>query len=150
MEQALKEAKIAFDEGETPVGSVIVCNGRILGKGHNRVEALNDPTAHAEIIAIGAASTLLKNWRLDNCTLYVTLEPCLMCTGAILNSRIKEVVFALEDPRLGALVSNKIPDYFYKIGQFPLVRKGPMGDESRQLLKDFFRSKRRHEKQQPY
>jgi len=146
MEYALKEAKTAFEEGETPIGAVIVCNGRILGKGHNRVEALSDPTAHAEIIAIGAASTLLKNWRLDNCTLYVTLEPCLMCTGAILNARIKEIVFALEDPRLGALVSTKVPDYFYNIGQFPIVRKGPLGDESRRLLQEFFRRMRQSEK----
>ena len=146
MEYALREAKNAFEEGETPIGAVIVCNGRILGKGHNRVEALNDPTAHAEIIAIGAASSLLKNWRLDNCTLYVTLEPCLMCTGAILNARIKEVVFALEDPRMGALVSNKVPEYFYKIGQFPIVRKGPLEDKSRELLQKFFRRIRRNGK----
>ena len=83
MHEALKEAKLAFEEGEVPVGAVIVKNNRIIGRGHNRVEALKDPTAHAEILAITSAANTLGDWRLNGCTIYVTLEPCPMCAGAI-------------------------------------------------------------------
>jgi tRNA(adenine34) deaminase len=88
LEAALQEARAAADEGEVPVGAVVVFDDRIVGRGHNRVEAAQDPTAHAEILAIGAACQTLKSWRLDDATLYVTLEPCHMCAGAIVLARI--------------------------------------------------------------
>jgi tRNA(adenine34) deaminase len=103
--EAMKEARIAGDKGEVPVGAVVVVGGQIIGKGHNQVESLHDPTAHAEILAIGAASGHGESWRLDEATLYVTLEPCTMCCGAILLSRVGTVVFGAADPRAGAVVS---------------------------------------------
>ena len=95
MEMALQSAMDAYELGEVPIGCVIVKDGHVLGKGYNQVESLKDATAHAEILAIGAAASKLENWRLDGCTLYVTLEPCPMCAGAILNSRISRVVYGL-------------------------------------------------------
>ena len=88
MRMALREAEKAFDEGEIPIGCVIVKDGAVIGKGHNQIEMLKDATAHAEILSIGTAASALDNWRLEGCTLYVTLEPCPMCAGAILNSRV--------------------------------------------------------------
>jgi len=102
MEQAFREAEKAFDKGEVPVGAVIVFEERIVGRGHNMVETLQDPTAHAEIIAITAAANSLASWRLEDTVLYVTKEPCPMCAGAILLSRISHVVFGVSDRRLGA------------------------------------------------
>lgn len=101
MRVALRQAELAYDAGEVPIGCVIVKDGRVVGKGHNQVEQLRDATAHAEILAIGAASSSLENWRLDGCTLYVTLEPCPMCAGAILNGRITRVVYGSADSRFG-------------------------------------------------
>ena len=105
MRIALREAQAAYDEGEVPIGCVIVKEGKIIGRGHNRMEGLKDCTAHAEILALGAASGALDNWRLDGCTLYATLEPCPMCAGAILNGRVAKVVYGSKDKRLGALGS---------------------------------------------
>jgi len=102
LELAFAEAMIAYDAGEVPIGCVVVHEGRVIGRGHNRMESLKDPTAHAEMIAITAACDTLGDWRLDGCTLYVTLEPCPMCAGAILNSRVARVVYASADQRLGA------------------------------------------------
>lgn len=103
--EAINEAKQAAGKSEVPVGAVVVRNGAIIGRGHNQVEALKDPTAHAEILAIGAAAGSGGDWRLDDATLYVTLEPCTMCCGAILLSRVGRVVFGATDPRAGAVVS---------------------------------------------
>lgn len=103
--EALKEARQAGDKGEVPVGAVVVRDGQVIGRGHNQVEALKDPTAHAEILAIGAASGHGESWRLTDAVLYVTLEPCTMCCGAILLSRVGTVVFGAADPRAGAVVS---------------------------------------------
>ena len=103
MEMALQSAMDAYELGEVPIGCVIVKDGHVLGKGYNQVESLKDATAHAEILAIGAAASKLENWRLDGCTLYVTLEPCPMCAGAILNSRISRVVYGSKDSRFGEL-----------------------------------------------
>ncbi len=103
--EALKEARIARDKGEVPVGAVVVHEGQIIGRGHNQVESLRDPTAHAEILAIGAAAGRADSWRLDGTTLYVTLEPCTMCCGAILLGRVGQVVFGASDRRAGAVVS---------------------------------------------
>jgi tRNA(adenine34) deaminase len=139
MNAAYQEALKAFDEGEVPVGAVVEKEGRIIGRGYNRMEKCLDPTAHAEILAIGAASTSLQSWRLEGCTLFVTLEPCLMCLGAILQSRIDSIAYATADPRLGAL------DTFYyrqeierAYGYFPVITSGTMRDESAALLRSFF------------
>ena len=102
MRHALVEAGSALKKGEVPVGAVVVYEDKIIGRGHNQVEGLNDPTAHAEIIAIGAASTYLNSWRLSGASLYVTLEPCAMCAGALVLSRIDRLVFGPKDPKAGA------------------------------------------------
>ncbi|HVP57228.1 MAG TPA: nucleoside deaminase [bacterium] len=138
MREALKEARQAGEAGEVPVGAVVVVDGRLIGRGHNRVENLKDATAHAEIIAIGAASEAVGDWRLDGSTLYVTVEPCLMCLGAIFLSRIARVVFAAEDKRAGAcggaikLGSLKYMDRDLR------VESGVLGDEAQGLLLEFF------------
>ena len=143
MSAAYQEALKAFDEGEVPVGAVIEKNGRIIGRGYNRIERLGDATAHAEIIAISAASTHLEDWRLGGCTLYVTLEPCLMCLGAIMQSRISAIVYGAKDSRAGSI------DSFMYRGEversyrsFPLVTRGVMAEECGGLLKSFFKTLR--------
>jgi tRNA(adenine34) deaminase len=102
MNLALQEARQALDENEVPVGAVIVHQGQIIAQAHNQREQLHDPTAHAEMIAITQAAESLSSWRLEDCTLYVTLEPCLMCAGAILQARIPRVVYGAPDPKAGA------------------------------------------------
>ncbi|UCB53642.1 MAG: tRNA adenosine(34) deaminase TadA [Candidatus Zixiibacteriota bacterium] len=102
MRHALVEAGLALKKGEVPVGAVVVYENKIIGRGHNQVEGLNDPTAHAEIIAIGAASTYLNSWRLSGASVYVTIEPCAMCAGALVLSRIDRLVFGSKDPKAGA------------------------------------------------
>ena len=102
MQAALIEARAALEEGEVPVGAVVVRGGRIIGRGHNQRERLKDPTAHAEMLALTAASTFVGDWRLEECTLYVTLEPCAMCAGAIVLARIPRLVFGTADPKAGA------------------------------------------------
>jgi len=139
MQQAYQEALKALDEGEVPVGAVMVRDNRIIARGYNRIESLSDATAHAEIIAIGAASQACESWRLNDCTLYVTLEPCMMCLGAILQARIPSVVYAADDPRYGAIASNNhkpVVDASYK--WFPQFLPGIMRDECSYLLKRFF------------
>lgn len=142
MKIAYKEALIAMNKGEVPVGAVIVKNDKIIGKGHNMVETLKDATAHAEIIAITAASRYMNNWRLDGSTLYVTLEPCIMCAGAIILSRISRVVYGAKDEVLGAFGS------VLNIMNFNPKRKlaiigGVMEKESADLLRQFFKERRR-------
>ena len=105
LREALREAELAGKKDEVPVGAVIVRQDRIIGRGHNQVETLHDPTAHAEVLAIGAAATAGETWRLDDATLYVTLEPCTMCCGAILLARVGRLVFGATDPRAGAVIS---------------------------------------------
>jgi tRNA(adenine34) deaminase len=102
MREALKEARAAFEKGEVPVGAVVVDDGKVVGRGHNGIESLKDATAHAEIIAIGAASDARGDWRLDGATLYVTVEPCMMCLGAVYLARVSRVVFGVRDRRAGA------------------------------------------------
>jgi tRNA(adenine34) deaminase len=102
MEAALAEARAAASDGEVPVGAVVVWDGRIVGRGRNRVETTQDPTAHAEILAIGAAAQTVKSWRLDEGTIYVTLEPCHMCAGAIVLARLPRLVYGARDPKAGA------------------------------------------------
>jgi len=105
MQEALKEAKNSFSNEEVPVGSVVVKDGSIIGRGWNRKEALKDPTAHAEIIAITAAANSMGDWRLEGCILYSTLEPCLMCAGAIIQARVSRVVYGAKDEKFGAFGS---------------------------------------------
>jgi tRNA(adenine34) deaminase len=139
MNAAYQEALKAFDEGETPIGAVIEKDGRIIGRGYNRMEKCMDPTAHAEILAIGAASAFLNSWRLEGCTLHVTMEPCIMCLGALLQARIGAVAYAVADPRLGA-----VDAFFYRqeleraYRYFPIITSGTMKEECGQLLRSFF------------
>lgn len=139
MRRALEFAAIARDEGETPIGAVIVYNERIIGRGWNRVEQLQQPAAHAEIFAVGEAATVLGNRRLLECTIYTTLEPCPMCAGAIVLARIPRLVYAAADQKAGACRS------LYEITDDPRlnhrcsVRSGILADESAKMLKEFFR-----------
>ncbi len=142
MRLALKEAETAFARNEIPVGAVIVKDGSVIAKAHNEVEMLQDPTAHAEIIAIGAAANHLGSWRLTGCTLYVTLEPCPMCAGAIVLSRMDRVIFGSYDPKMGACSTlyNLVQDE--RLNHRVEVIAGIMDDESRSLLREFFAKKR--------
>jgi tRNA(adenine34) deaminase len=143
MAAAMREAMRAFDEGEVPVGAVVEMGGRVVGRGYNRVEALKDATAHAEIIAIAAASNSIGDWRLNGCTLYVTLEPCVMCLGAILQSRVSAVVYGAKDSRLGGIDSFSYRGEAEKsYRNFPEVAGGVMEEESREVLKAFFKKLR--------
>ena len=142
MNVAMNEAKLAGDDGEVPVGAVIVCDGRIVGRGRNACERLQDATAHAEMIAITAASQAVGSWRLEDCTLYVTLEPCPMCLGACLNARVKRVVYGAREPKAGAcgsVVDLRAPPGFNHSLD---VIGGVLAEESGDLLKGFFRALR--------
>ncbi len=140
--EAMKEARLAADKREVPVGAVIVRDGQVIGRGHNQVESLRDPTAHAEILAIGAASGHGESWRLEDTTLYVTLEPCTMCCGAILLARVATVVFGASDPRAGAVVStSRLLDGNPYRRQVEVVGGISAGDCGA-ILSDFFQSRR--------
>jgi tRNA(adenine34) deaminase len=140
---ALNEAEAALENDEVPIGSVIVLNGKIIGKGNNQTERLKDPTAHAEMIAITAASNHIGLKYLEECDLYVTLEPCLMCAGAILQARIPRVYFSLFDPKSGACGSiYNILDKHSEKGKIE-VYSGIYEEESRSLLQKFFAEKRK-------
>jgi tRNA(adenine34) deaminase len=143
MRAALAEAEAAAAEGEVPVGCVVVKDGGILGRGHNRTEALKDPTAHAEIVAIGAAATALGNWRLSGATVYATIEPCLMCTGALVLARPDLVVFGARDEKFGCLGSRYDIARDNRFNHRLEVVEGVLAAEAGGLLKRFFRSRRR-------
>ncbi len=140
MQYALAEAGRALDEGEVPVGCVIVHENRIIGKAHNQRETLQDPTAHAEILAITQAAAALGSWRLEGTRLYVTLEPCPMCAGAIILARVAEVYFGAFDPKAGACgtLMNLLEDK--RFNHQPRVLGGVRGDECGALLTAFFRN----------
>ncbi len=141
MAQALAEAAACLDTGDVPVGCVIVRAGEIIARGRNRREALSDATAHAEVEAIRQASSALRRWNLSDCTLYVTLEPCPMCAGAILNARIGTVVWGARDEKAGAC--GGLFDLFSeRVLHHPKVYAGVRADESIRLLQAFFRTKR--------
>ncbi|MEW9672645.1 tRNA adenosine(34) deaminase TadA [Ammoniphilus sp. 3BR4] len=143
---ALEEAKKAAEMGEVPIGAVIVRNGEVIGKGHNLRETCKDPTAHAEMIAIKEASERLGGWRLINSTLYVTLEPCPMCAGAIVQSRIERVVYGVSDPKAGCagtLMNLLQEDRFNHRAQ---VTSGVLAESCSGILKDFFRKLRNRKK----
>ena len=142
MYAALQEAQKAFDEDEVPVGAVVVHKNRIIGRGYNQVEKLKDATAHAEMIAITSASNNLQNWRLNECAIYVTLEPCIMCTGALLSSRISELFFAASDIKFGACGSIHNLAENSKTNHTIKVFSGVLAKESEELLKSFFNKKR--------
>lgn len=142
MYAALQEAEKAFEEDEVPVGAVVVYKDRIIGRGYNQVEKLKDATAHAEMIAITSAANYLGNWRLNECSIYVTVEPCIMCTGALLNSRIDELYFAAYDTKFGACGSIYNLAEEFKTNHRIKVYSGLMASESEQLLKAFFSKKR--------
>jgi tRNA(adenine34) deaminase len=143
MREALKEAKKALDKDEVPVGAVLVLDGKVIARGHNEVELLRDATAHAEMVCLTAGTTALGNWRLTNATLYCTLEPCVMCAGAMLASRIQRLVWGAPDLRLGAngswidLFATKHPMHSLEI------TSGVLGEESAFLLKSFFEQTRK-------
>lgn len=138
MEFALRQAERAYEEEEVPVGAVVVKDGRLVGKGYNQNERLKDPTAHAEIIAITAAANTLGDKRLDGCTLYVTLEPCAMCAGAIVLARIPVLVFGAYDPKAGACgtLMNIVEDR--RLNHSVHVIPGVLDYKSSALLKGFF------------
>ena len=142
MQHAIELAKRAELEGEVPVGAVIVKDGEIIAEGWNRPIASHDPTAHAEVQVIRAAAVKLGNYRLPDTTLYVTLEPCLMCMGAISHARIKRVVYAATDPRAGAVESIYTITDDRKLNHHVDIDSGLMAEEAGQLLKDFFRKRR--------
>jgi tRNA(adenine34) deaminase len=138
MHTAYQQALNAFDDGEVPVGAVIVKNNQIIGKGYNQVEKLSDATAHAEIIAISAASSIAGSWRLTDCTIYVTLEPCIMCLGALLQTRISSIIYGASDPRAGAIDSYYRQELQRSYGYFPSVIPSLMEQECAALLSSFF------------
>ena len=142
MREALKEAVKAFDANEVPVGAIIVHKGEIIARAHNQIKMLKDPTAHAEIIAITQAANFLQNERLIDCTMYSTLEPCSMCAGAMVLSRIESLIYAAKDPKTGAhksvfkILNNK------KLNHKIKVKKGVLENETSTLMKEFFYAKR--------
>jgi tRNA(adenine34) deaminase len=143
MKQALVQAEKAFKLKEIPVGAIIIKDDKVIGRGYNQREQLNDPTAHAEIIAITAAANTLEEWRLNDCTLYVTKEPCSMCAGAIINARLKMIVFGCYDEEEGCCGS------LYQLCGDPRfktmvsVMGGVMESQSLSLIKDFFKARRK-------
>jgi tRNA(adenine34) deaminase len=143
MDKALMLAKKAAEEGEIPVGALIVREGRLIGRGHNRREKKKDVSSHAEIEALRKAEKKLQNWRLDKATIYVTLEPCLMCAGAILQARLGRVVYGAADPKEGALVSKYFVYDAPTLQERPLVKGGVKAQECEALLADFFAQKRK-------
>lgn len=137
MRQAIAEAQKAFEEGEVPVGAVLVVNNQIIAKAHNQTERLRDVTAHAEMLAITAASEYLGSKYLNNCTLYVTLEPCPMCAGALSWSKLGKIVFAAADVKKGfSLIENSL------LHPKTIVEKGVLATECQELLQAFFKNKR--------
>jgi tRNA(adenine34) deaminase len=143
MLKALSLAKKAATLDEVPVGCVIVKNGEIIGTGYNKKEAKKSALQHAEIIAISNATKKIKDWRLDNVDIYITLEPCLMCTGAIINHRIKNIYFGAHDPKGGALESNLKIREIKGLNHYPNFKGGVLSEVSSNMLKTYFKSKRK-------
>lgn len=142
MRQALAEAERAFDEGEVPVGAVVVSQDRIVGRGHNQVERLGDPTAHAEMIALTAAAEQFESWRLLGTHLYVTVEPCAMCAGAAVLARVERIVCGVFDPKFGACGSIfNIPSE-KRLNHQIAVTTGILADRAGTLMKSFFHARR--------
>ena len=143
MAEALAQARLAAAEGEVPIGAVVVADGRVVGRGRNAREWLNDPTAHAEILALQEASRELGRWRLSGATMYATLEPCPMCAGALVNARVDRLVYAVTDPKAGAV------DTLFDVVRDPRlnhrveIASGVLAEECGALLREFFRQRRK-------
>lgn len=143
MKLALKEASKARAIDEVPIGCVIVKNNKVIARGHNVREISQDPTGHAEVVAIKKASKKLNNWRLEDCDLYVTIEPCIMCSGAIILSRIKRVIFGATDPKGGGIVSSINVFEAEGINHRPEVVSGILKDECSEIITSYFKEKRK-------
>lgn len=139
---ALEQARLAATEGEVPIGAVLVCDGAVVAHGRNAREGAADPTAHAEMIVIREAAERLGRWRLSGCTLYVTLEPCPMCAGALVNARIDRLVFGAADPKAGAIGTLYDLSADARLNHTFEVRGGVLEDECGQILTEFFRNLR--------
>ena len=146
MREALSEAAAAQRLGEVPIGAVVVQDGRIIARGYNLRETSNDPTTHAEMVAIRQAAGVLDSWRLLDCTLYVTLEPCVMCMGAIILGRIPRLVFGCRDPRAGAVGSIYDFSTDNRFNHRVAVTEGVLGEECSEILSSFFRDLRSRKK----
>lgn len=142
MELALEEARLAADKGEVPIGAVVVYEGEVIARAHNRREADADPSAHAEFSALLEAARILGRWRLTGCTVYVTLEPCLMCAGLMVNARIDRCVYGASDPKGGALGTLYDVSADPRLNHAFAVTPGVCACESADLLRSFFRSRR--------
>ncbi|MFQ5918194.1 MAG: tRNA adenosine(34) deaminase TadA [Candidatus Binatia bacterium] len=138
MELALQEARNALAKDEVPVGAVVVCGREVIGRGHNRREELQEPTGHAEILALRDASSYVNSWRLEKSTLYVTLEPCVMCVGAILQARVSRLVFGCPDPKGGAVESLFSLCNDPRLNHRVSVTRGVLQEECAEILKGFF------------
>tara|TARA_B100000029_G_scaffold346487_1_gene338859 strand:+ start:1056 stop:1541 length:486 start_codon:yes stop_codon:yes gene_type:complete len=144
MKEALRLADKAFHEGEVPVGAIVVKEGKIIGRGYNQPERLNDPTAHAEVLAITAAAGTLKDWRLNDCTLYVTKEPCPMCAGAIINARVSLLIFGAYDEEKGCCGSLYQLCGDRRLDSKTAVKGGVEKEKCTALLQEFFQSQRKN------
>ena len=142
MEEALRAAQRALEAGEVPVGAVVVCQGRIVGRGWNRNIADSDPSAHAEIVALRDAGTALGNHRLADCELFVTIEPCAMCTGAMVHARIKRLIYGALDPKAGAVQSVMQVLNHPQLNHRVEISGGVLAGRCAELLQDFFRNRR--------
>lgn len=142
MSLALELARSASQQGEVPVGAVVVMDGEVIGTGMNRCETDHDPSAHAEVLALRSAARSRASSRLDGATLYVTLEPCLMCAGALLQARVARLVFGAREPRTGAVLSIHEALRLPGIDHHVALSEGVLADEAAQLLKDFFQDRR--------
>jgi len=142
MLEALEEAKLAYQENEVPIGAVIVCDGKIIARNHNRKEATNDATSHAELLCIQEASQKLGSWHLGDCVLYTTVEPCAMCSGAIINARIPKVIYAAPGIKFGTHLSVVNILDSKKFNHNVQVTGGVLEEESANLLKSFFQERR--------
>jgi len=142
MQAALDEARLAGEAGEVPIGAVVVCEGEIVARGQNRVLRDLDPTGHAEIVAMRAAAKAVRNYRLLGCTLYVTLEPCAMCAGAMIHARLDRLAFAAADPKAGAAGSALAVLNHPQLNHQMKVEQGILAEESAELLRSFFRERR--------
>jgi len=142
MREALKEAEKAFEKDEVPVGAVIIHEGKIIGRSHNQIKLLKDPTAHAEMIAITQAASSIGNERLNGAVIYTTVEPCAMCAGALVLARVKKLIYGASDPKTGAAGSVLNVTNNKRLNHRISVKKGVLKEESALLLKEFFKAKR--------
>lgn len=147
MSIALGEAQKAYNNGDVPIGAIITRGDTIVGRGYNMIEKLQDATAHAEVIAIGAASQKVESWRLHECTLFVTLEPCLMCIGASLQSRVNRIVFGASDSRFGAVTThNHKEEALEAYKRWPEIIGGILEEDCREIIQNFFKEIRERNK----